>query len=241
MSYAIFVDTTLCTGCRACQVACKQWHDLPAEETLNRGTFENPADLSFDTYRLVRMKEEMIDGKLHWLFFAEQCRHCLEAPCLEVAGDTGAVYRDEVTSAIVYTAATRHLFADEIIEACPYHVPRKGPGGVLVKCDMCNDRIHNGLQPACVKACPTGGMNFGPRDEMLSLAQKRLEEVGRRFPNAILADPDDVSVIYLVAHDPMLYGDNLIAARTFPGISRHMALKRMFRPFSRAASRLMSG
>ena len=80
MSKSFFIDTTLCTACRGCQVACKQWHDLPAEETENRGTYQNPADLSFDTYKLVRMREEVIDGKLRWLFFPDQCRHCVEAP-----------------------------------------------------------------------------------------------------------------------------------------------------------------
>ena len=72
MSKSFLIDTTLCTACRGCQVACKQWHDLPAEKTINRGTFENPADLSFDTYKLVRMREEVINGKLNWLFFPEQ-------------------------------------------------------------------------------------------------------------------------------------------------------------------------
>ena len=74
MSNAFFIDTTRCTGCRGCQVACKQWHDLPAEKTENRGTFENPPDLSFSTYKLVRMRETETDGKLKWLFFPEQCR-----------------------------------------------------------------------------------------------------------------------------------------------------------------------
>ncbi|MEJ2041347.1 MAG: 4Fe-4S dicluster domain-containing protein, partial [Desulfosarcinaceae bacterium] len=129
MGYSFFVDTTLCTGCRACQVACKQWHGLPAEETLNRGSYQNPADLSFQTYKLVRMKEAVVDGKLRWLFFAEQCRHCIEAPCLEAAGEPSAIYKDEATNAIVYTAETRQLEADDIIAACPYNVPRKGPKG----------------------------------------------------------------------------------------------------------------
>ncbi len=69
MEKSFFIDTTLCTACRACQVACKQWHDLPAEKTKNNGTFQNPPDLSFNTYKLVRMKEEIIDNKLSWLFF----------------------------------------------------------------------------------------------------------------------------------------------------------------------------
>lgn len=240
MSYAFFVDTTLCTGCRGCQVACKQWHDLPAEETLNRGTFQNPPDLSADTYKLVRMTEQVIDGRLRWLFFAEQCRHCIDAPCLESAGEPTAIYKDEATNAVIFTAVTKDLAVDDIIDACPYNVPRKGPGGVLVKCDMCNDRVRNGLKPACVKTCPTGTMNFGPREKMLALAEERLSVVRKDHPNALLADAQDVSVVYLLAYDPMLYHQYTIASATSPGISRHMALRRMLRPFARAASRIMS-
>ncbi len=114
MSKSFFIDTTLCMACRGCQVACKQWHDLPGEKTLNRGTYENPPDLSFTTYKLVRMREKIIDGKLRWLFFSEQCRHCLEAPCLETAGDSTAIFKDWATGAIFYAANTRNLDAEEI-------------------------------------------------------------------------------------------------------------------------------
>jgi formate dehydrogenase iron-sulfur subunit len=240
MSYAFFVDTTLCTGCRGCQVACKQWHDLPAEQTLNRGTYQNPPDLSGDTYKLVRMSEQVIDGRLRWLFFAEQCRHCIEAPCLEAAGEPTAIYKDEATNAIVYTAETRYLALDDIIDACPYNVPRKGPGGVLVKCDMCNDRVHNGLLPACVKTCPTGTMNFGSREDMVAMAEERLAAVQKEHPAAVLADADDVNVIYLLAYDPLLYHQYTVASSGVPGISRHLALKRMLRPFARATGRMRS-
>lgn len=235
MAYAFFIDTTVCTGCRGCQVACKQWHDLPAEKTRNRGTYQNPPDLSFNTYKLVRMSEEVIDGRLRWLFFAEQCRHCIEAPCLEAAGEPGAIYRDENTGAIVYTAETRELAAEDIIQACPYNVPRKGPDGSLAKCDMCNDRVRNGLRPACVKTCPTGAMNFGTRADMLRLARTRREEVAVLYPQATLVDPGEVSTIYLIAFAPELYFENVIAAAGTTGITRQAALQRLLRPFSRAA------
>ena len=75
MAKSFLIDTTLCTGCRGCQIACKQWHDLPAEKTMNQGSYQNPMDLSFDTYKLVRMQEKEIDGKLRWVFFPDQCRH----------------------------------------------------------------------------------------------------------------------------------------------------------------------
>ena len=238
MSKSFFIDTTLCTACRACQVACKQWHDLPAEKTKNRGTFENPPDLSFITYKVVRMREQVIGGKLNWLFFPEQCRHCIEAPCLETAGDPSAIYRDDKTGAIIFTANTKHLNADEIIESCPYNIPRKAPDGTLAKCDMCIDRVENGLLPACVQTCPTGAMNFGDRDEMLALAKKRLGEVKKKYPKAMLVDEDTVSVIYLITEDPQLYHEFAVASNSAFDISRVVALKRLIRPFTNLAARL---
>jgi formate dehydrogenase iron-sulfur subunit len=238
MAYAIFIDTTVCTGCRGCQVACKQWHDLPAEKTKNNGSYQNPPDLSFNTYKLVHMSEKVADGRLRWLFFPEQCRHCIDAPCLEVADDAGAIYKDAATGAILYTDQTRRVGASDVIEACPYNVPRKAPDGTLAKCDMCNDRIHNGELPACVKTCPTGAMNFGTREEMLKLARARLKTVKSNYPQAMLADPDEVSVIYLVAYAPDLYFEHVLGAADAFGITRQMAFKRLLRPVKRAAAHL---
>jgi formate dehydrogenase iron-sulfur subunit len=240
MSKSFFVDTTLCTACRGCQVACKQWHDLPAEKTANRGTYQNPADLSFDTYKLVRMREEVIDGKLRWLFFPDQCRHCLEAPCEATAGEPTAIFTSPSTGAVIYTANTRGLDSAEIIESCPYKIPREAPDGTLAKCDMCNDRVENGLQPACVKVCPTGAMNFGDRKDMLALAQSRLAEVKNKYPKPMLLDPDDVRTIYLVGYEPTLYHEFAVASAAGYGITRHAALRRMFRPFADIASHLAS-
>lgn len=239
MSKSFFVDTTLCTACRACQVACKQWHDLPAEETKNRGTYENPADLSFDTYKLVRMREEVIGGKLKWLFFPEQCRHCVEAPCLDTAGDASAIYKDAATGAIIFTANTKGMNVDEIIESCPYNIPRKGPDGTLAKCDMCLDRVQNGLLPACVKTCPTGAMNFGERADIVALAKSRLSAVKKANPKAALLDTDDVNVIYLVAEKPSLYHKFAVASNAAFDITRQVALRRMFTPLTNIVSRLL--
>jgi formate dehydrogenase iron-sulfur subunit len=238
MTYSFFVDTTRCTACRGCQVACKQWHDLPAEETVNGGSHQNPPDLGFTTYKLVRMNEATVEGRLHWLFFPDQCRHCLEPPCLETAGEPAAIFRDDATGAVLYTAQTRLLNANEIIEACPYHIPRRAADNRLSKCDMCVDRVKNGLRPACVQTCPTGAMNFGGREEMLKLAGLRLATVRRTHPGAQLLDPDDVNVIYLTAFDPYLYHRFSVAAsggRT--RMTRKMALKRIMRPLTRGLVR----
>ena len=238
MAKAFFIDTLVCTACRGCQVACKQWHDLPAEETTNTGSYQNPPDLSFSTYKLVRMREESINDKLTWLFFPEQCRHCTEAPCLETAGEPTAIFQDSATGAIIYTANTKGLDADGIIESCPYNVPRKAEDGTLAKCDMCLDRVQNGLQPACVKTCPTGAMNFGDRDEMLEMANDRLGEVQNKHPQAQLLDADSVNVIYLVAHDPQLYHEWAVASNGTVPMTRKMALLRMLQPLTRAAVNL---
>ncbi len=237
MSKSFFVDTTVCTACRGCQVACKQWHELPAEETQNRGSYQNPEDLSFNTYKLVRMNETIIGGKTKWLFFPDQCRHCTVAPCQDTAKDASAIFTDAATGAVIYTANTKGLDADEIIEACPYNIPRKAADGTLAKCDMCLDRVQNGLEPACVKTCPTGAMNFGDRKEMSDLAVQRLKEVKQKNPKAALLDLDDVRVIYLVEYDPKFYHEFAVASNSAFDINRAMALKRMMRPITGMVSR----
>jgi formate dehydrogenase iron-sulfur subunit len=232
MSKAFLIDTTTCTGCRGCQVACKQWKKLPAEQTTNRGSFQNPEDLAFHTLKLVRMSEAMIDGRLRWLFFPDQCRHCIEPPCLEAAGEPKAVYQDKATGAVIYTPVTRQLDAEDVIEACPYNIPRQGPDGSLAKCDMCLDRVSHGLLPACVKACPTGAMSFGDYREIRVWAQARLAEVRRRYPNATLVNADRLRVIYLTAFEPTAYWEYAVASRRPAGITRAVAVRRMLRPFA---------
>jgi formate dehydrogenase iron-sulfur subunit len=181
----------------------------------------------------------VIDGKLKWLFFPEQCRHCVEPPCLDTAGDKAAIFKDDATGAVIYTAKTKGLKAKEIIESCPYNIPRKGKDGTLAKCDMCLDRVQNGLLPACVKTCPTGAMSFGAREEMLALANKRLGEVKKISSAAMLLDADDVRVIYLVAYKPELYHKFAVASVFDFGITRQMALAKMFRPVKNIASGLV--
>ncbi|OQX17924.1 MAG: formate dehydrogenase [Desulfobacteraceae bacterium IS3] len=240
MSKSFFIDTTTCTACRGCQVACKQWHGLPAEQTDNRGTFENPPDLSFDTYKVVRMREEVIDGKLRWLFFPEQCRHCAEPPCMDTAGEPTAIFKDRDTGAVIFTAVTKQLNnADEIIASCPYNIPRKSPDGLLAKCDMCIDRIHNGLVPACVQTCPTGTMNFGDREQMMTLAKQRLDLVKRTYPAAQIIDADMVEVLYLVAYPPEKYHKNAVASNSVTDMTRQAALRKMFKPLTRITSRIL--
>jgi len=205
MSKGFFIDTTRCIACKGCQVACKQWNNLPAEKTENQGNLQNPPDFSYTTYKLVRMNEEIIDGKLNWLFFPDQCRHCLIPPCLLWAQDTNAIFQDEDTGAVVYTSETHNLKAEDIIGACPYDVPRSDKSGTLAKCTMCHDRLKKGLGPACVKACPTGTLNFGDLEEMRQMAAERLKTVKLTYPDARLLDSDQVRVIFLTAFAPEKY------------------------------------
>jgi len=238
MAKAFFIDTTVCTGCRGCQVACKQWKKLPAEKTTNRGFYQNPEDLSFTTYKLVRMNEVEIEKKLQWLFFPDQCRHCVEPPCLEAAGEPTAIYKDKATGAVLYTKVTKDLDADAIIGSCPYNIPRKGPDGSLAKCDMCIDRVSNGLLPACVETCPTGAMNFGEYKDMRVWAQARLAEAKRKFPKATLVNADTVRVIYLTAFEPTSYWQYAIAEQREVDITRAVAMRQLFKPFTEFFARL---
>lgn len=235
---SFFIDTTLCTACRGCQVACKQWHYLPAEKTVNRGTYQNPADLSFVTYKLVRFEEVVVGGKLKWLFFPDQCRHCLEPPCEMTADDPKAIFSDSATGAVLYTANTKNVDAQAVVDSCPYNIPRAAKDGTIAKCDMCIDRVENGLLPACVKTCPTGAMNFGNREEILAMARKRLAAVKKTDTKAKLLDPDDIRVIFLVTEDPKLYHKFAMASNTAFDISRAVALKRLFRPLTSLTARL---
>jgi formate dehydrogenase iron-sulfur subunit len=228
-----FVDTTKCTACRGCQIACKQWNQRAGEKTYSQGSHQNPPDLSFNTWKVVRFSE--VPGeKVKWYFFPDQCRHCVSPPCKEVAEGKakGAIILDEETGAVIFNPKVKIKVEDfkEIREACPYNIPRISGAGIIGKCTMCIDRIKDRLLPACVKACPTGTMNFGERKAMLEMASKRLAEVKGTYKDAMLANPDDVRAIYLLVDDPKKYHKYAVAGNTI-GITRKMALKHIFQPF----------
>ncbi|AMK12602.1 MAG: 4Fe-4S dicluster domain-containing protein [Pseudodesulfovibrio sp.] len=241
MSKTFFIDLTKCTACRGCQIACKQWKKLPAEQTENWGSHQNPKDLSGVTLKLVRFEEVETDDGLQWLFFPEQCRHCVEPPCLDAMTVPGSIVHDEETGAVVYTELTaKEPDKDAFSMACPYNIPRVNKEtGRVVKCDMCIDRVKIGMLPACVQTCPTGCMNFGDRDEMLALAEKSLEKATEKFPNAELVDAEYVRVIYLVQTDPDSYYESLSSdasdIRRGP-LSRKQFLASLARPIKRMRS-----
>ena len=212
MPKAFLIDTTRCTACRGCQVACKEWHDLPANSTKQRGSHQNPPDLNPRNLKIVRFHEHLdARGNVVWNFFPDQCRHCLTPICKDVADMAvpGAIVREPETGIVLFTEKTAELSPEDVravTDACPYNIPRYNEETRhLVKCDMCVDRVSAGLPPVCVKTCPTGAMVFGEREEVLETARKRLEQVRQQYPKAYLADADVVSVVYLLAEGKEYY------------------------------------
>lgn len=212
MPKAFLIDTTRCTACRGCQLACKEWHNLPPNHTYQIGTHQNPQDLNPYNLKLVRFNEhEKKDGTVVWNFFPDQCRHCLTPMCKEVADMAvpGAIIQDEKTGMVLCTDKCAQLSPEDVqavIDACPYDIPRwNKETKQLVKCDMCVDRVTAGKLPMCVATCPTGTMVFGEREEILDLANKRLEHAKKKHPKAFLADWEDVNVIFLLAEDKKYY------------------------------------
>jgi len=204
--YSILVDTSKCTACRGCQMACKQWNQLPATETKNWGSYQNPQDLSAVTWKLVRFADGANgDGKPYWYFFTDQCRHCLSPGCM-AAAEKEEIVQDEKTGAVLFTPKTKDLDFEATLDGCPYNIPRQDPKTkVLFKCTMCLDRITNNQIPACVKSCPTGTLKFGERDKILEIAKKRVEELKKADPKAAALNADDVRVIFVVRDDPKKY------------------------------------
>ena len=204
--YSILVDTSKCTACRGCQIACKQWNGLPGTQTKNVGTYENPVDLSAETWKILRYSEGTVpSGAPFWYFFSEQCRHCLSPGCM-AESEKGEIVQDEKTGAVLFTPKTKSLNYDATLEGCPYDIPRQNPKTKeLFKCTMCFDRITNNMIPACVKSCPTGAMLFGERPKILEAVKARVQELSKKYPKAQAINPDDVRVIYIVTDDPKKY------------------------------------
>ncbi len=240
MPKAFLIDTSRCTACRGCQVACKEWYELEPNITKQQGSHQNPPDLNPNNYKIVRFSEHMdAQGVVRWNFFPDQCRHCQVPPCKDMADLVleGAVLQDQVTGAVLFTEKTKEISKDDfegIRDACPYNIPRRNETtGLMSKCTMCFDRVQAGMVPACVKVCPTGTMNFGERDEMLQLAEQRLAIAKQTFPKAMLADAADVNVIYLLTDDPENYHEHSVASLSPAGMGRKQFLAGFTAPLRR--------
>lgn len=201
------IDTTRCTACRGCQIACKQYKKLPADKTKQYGTYQNPLTLNEHTYRVVHFAEyPSKENSAVWYFFSESCRHCLAPPCKKKADQ---ILKDAIIvndfGAVLYTKKTKKLkkSARSIKQACPWSVPNwNNRKKRLVKCDMCYDRVEAGLLPSCVKACPTGALNFGDEAFIKKLAAKRMAEAKKKFGAKVhIEDVKDVRSLFLIADD----------------------------------------
>ncbi len=183
-------DTTLCIGCKACEVACKQWNQLPMDYLGFTGhSYDNTGDLGATTWRHVAFIEQMDDGsgkrpetlrpfQSNWLMMSDVCKHCVNAGCLE-ACPTGAIIRTEFDTVVIQQDICNGC--GYCVPSCPYGVPDLSTTDKKVhKCTLCYDRMGSGLEPACAKACPTDSIQFGPVAELMERAQQRVAQLKER-------------------------------------------------------------
>jgi formate dehydrogenase iron-sulfur subunit len=242
-----FTDTSICIGCKACEVACKEWNGVPDDGYNLLGmSFDNTGMLGADSWRHVAFIEQSkpigqqdsghavaADGRqdLRWLMASDVCKHCTHAGCLDVC-PTGSLFRTEFGTVVVQ---------EDICNGCGYCVPacpfgvidRRPEDGRVWKCTLCYDRIGDGLEPACAKACPTDSIQFGPLEELRERAQGRVEQlVAAGVPEARLygADPDDgiggAGAFFLLLDEPEVYGlppDAVVPTRDLVSMWRHAA------------------
>jgi formate dehydrogenase iron-sulfur subunit len=202
------VDIDLCIGCKACEIACKEWNDLEVEETRNFGGYQSHEDLTANTWDLMRFNEvDLDDGGIAWLIRKDSCLHCEEPGCLLACPAPGAVVQYE--NGIVDFDQEKCIGCQYCISGCPFDIPRFDSATKKVyKCTMCVDRISNSLEPACVKACPTGSIRFGTKHDMELYGEEKVEKLkDRGFDDAVLYDPEGVSgvhMMYVVPRGEML-------------------------------------
>ena len=214
-----FTDTTLCIGCKACEVACKEWNQLPAELDdkhfrLSGQSYDNTLELSGTTFRHVKFVEQFdlnnpnrVGGR--WLMMSDVCKHCVQAGCLEVC-PTGAIVRTEFDS--VYIQQDVCNGCRYCVAGCPFGVITMNERGVAGKCTLCYDRLQAGLTPACAQACPTASIQFGPVDELQQRADARLAQLRQAGRTQAQLYGRDTSMLgglnafFLLDDSPTAYG-----------------------------------
>lgn len=209
---AILVDVSRCIGDRACQVACKQWHDLPGESTrMLAGSYQNPPNLSYDTWTLLRFKELPGNGDNRWLFRKHQCMHCTDAACVRVCPVDALSHHKEM--GFVSYDRDKCIGCGYCGEFCPFGVPKLDVNaftgqGKMNKCVFCQDRVTHDLPPACVKACPTGALQYGERQELLEKGRARVRELSADYPEATLYGETELGglhYLYVLRHTAETY------------------------------------
>ena len=216
------IDLTRCTGCRACQVACKQWNQMPAEKTrfFQGEGYSNPPAMSEYTLTRIKFRDYEKHGENEFAFYKEMCMHCNEPACASVCPVSALVKTEE--GPVIYNP-TRCIGCRFCMIACPFGIPKyqwSKALPLLVKCTGCYSRIKEGLKPACAHACPSA-ISYGNRTEMINEAQKRLSSSPDKYINRIygLDEAGGTSVLYLspLSFDELGFKD--ITKRPLPSLT----------------------
>jgi formate dehydrogenase iron-sulfur subunit len=209
---AKLIDISKCIGCKACQAACYEWNDLRDEIGVNVGVYDNPPDLTENSWTLMRFTEVEEDGNLEWLIRKDGCMHCADPGCLKACPAPGAIV--QYSNGIVDFISENCIGCGYCVKGCPFNIPRiSKKDQKAYKCTLCSDRVSVGLEPACAKACPTQAISFGTKRDMAELAQTRIVDLNERgYDTAGLYDPPGVGgthVMYVLQHAdrPELYAN----------------------------------
>jgi formate dehydrogenase iron-sulfur subunit len=207
---AKLIDISKCIGCKACQSACMEWNDLRDVVGDSQGYYDNPRDLTDESWTVMRFFEVEPDGKLEWLIRKDGCMHCADPGCLKACPAPGAIV--QYSNGIVDFHQENCIGCGYCITGCPFNIPRiSKQDSKAYKCTLCSDRVSVGLEPACVKTCPTGAIVFGSKEDMIHHAEERVTDLKERgYQNAGLYDPQGVGgthVMYVLQHadQPQLY------------------------------------
>ncbi len=197
---AFLIDMTKCTGCRGCQVACKQWNQLEAEKTefFSGEGYQNPPAMSEYTFTRIKFRDYQKNGQNEFAFYKEMCMHCEDPACASVC-PVGA-FQKTPEGPVIYQS-DRCIGCRFCMIACPFGVPKYewSKGLPLVKkCTGCYSRIKEGMKPACATACPTA-ITYGPRDEMIKIAEDRVAKNPDKYIRTVYGKEEagGTSVIYL--------------------------------------------
>lgn len=185
MTKGVLVDLSRCMGCRACQIACKEWNQLPARETTMSGEYTNPKALSSDCYTRIRFLEDARDIKPMWSFVKDQCLHCQDPACAS-ACPVGALQKSD-SGAVIYDQF-RCIGCRYCMVACPFHIPRYEwytTDPWVQKCTFCADRLDAGIEPACIKVCPKEVMYFDDLENVHDEARHRINSNPGKYINYI--------------------------------------------------------
>ncbi len=198
------VDTTTCIGCKACEVACLEWNGYEFRDTTFDNTYQTMPDTAWNFWNLIRFNEVVNDdNSVSWLMRKDQCMHCADPGCLTACPADGAIVQYQ--NGIVDFNQANCIGCQYCVTGCPFNIPKFNSATKKVyKCTLCSDRVGAGLEPACIKSCPTGCLHFGSKEDMLDLAHKRAAQVRANtgWKDADVYDPEGVGgthVIYVLA------------------------------------------